>query len=196
MYPCTGNGFVVRVTDETFTPAEASAFSEIPVRRVHKELEHRIIDAATSPPRLSFSALVYLRALELIGLELPVQDRAEIYRLVAEAVRSAAVSVQFARLLTLDVKPVVDELEDKVTRFQRWKKKLVTSDDIMGGEPVFPKRRLTVRRVGEMLERGESPDVVIEDYPYLTAEDLEFARLFVRAYPRVGRPPSTRQAAR
>ena len=46
-----------------------------------------------------------------------------------------------------------------------------------------------------MLERGESPEIVREGYPYVTAEDLEFARLFVRAYPRVGRPPSDRQAA-
>ncbi len=182
----------MKAIDETFTPAEASAFSDIPVRRVHKELEHRIIEAATSPPRLSFSALVYLRALELIGLELAVHDRAEVYRRVADAVRSSATTVPLARLLTLDVKPVVDEMEDRVMRFQRWKKKLVTSDDIMGGEPVF----LTVRRVGEMLERGESPEVVREDYPYLTAEDLEFARLFVRAYPRVGRPPAVRQAPR
>jgi len=187
---------MLRFTDETFTPTEASAFSEASVRRVHKELEHRIIEAMTSPPRLTFSALVYLRALELIGLELPVQARVEMFRLVAEAVRSASETVPLARLLTLDVKPVVDEMKNKVTRFQRWKKKLVTNDDIMGGEPVFPGRRLTVRRVGEMLERGESPDVVIEDYPYLTAEDLELARLFVRAYPRVGRPPATRQAAR
>jgi uncharacterized protein (DUF433 family) len=95
-------------------------------------------------------------------------------------------------LLTLDVKPVVDEVQEKVTRFRRWRNNLVTSPDIMGGEPVFPRRRLTARRVGEMLERGESPDVVREDYPYLTDEDLEFARLFVRAYPRVGRPPATR----
>ena len=117
--------------DETFTPAEASAFSMVPVRRVHKELEHRIIEVATTPPRLTFSALVYLQALELIDLDLPVNVRAQIYRGVVEAVRSAAVSIRLTRLLTLDVKPVVDELEDKVTRFQRWKRKLVISDEII-----------------------------------------------------------------
>jgi uncharacterized protein (DUF433 family) len=130
-----------------------------------------------------------------MGLELAIQDRVHLYRAVTDAVRSASATVQLAALLTLDLKPVVGEMEDRVTRFKRWKKQLVTSDDIMGGEPVFPNRRLTVRRVGEMLERGESPEIVREDYPYLTAEDLEFARLFVRAYPRVGRPPADRQAA-
>jgi uncharacterized protein (DUF433 family) len=39
-----------------------------------------------------------------------------------------------------------------------------------------------------MLERGEAPETIVDDYPYLTAEDLELARLYVRAYPRVGRP--------
>ena len=182
--------------NQTFTPAEASAFTEAPVQRVRKELEHEIIEASTSPPRLTFAALVYLRALQIMELDWPVSERAEMYRLVVSAVRSASASVRLARLLTLEVKPVMDELEDKMTRFQRWKDRLVTSPDIMGGEPVFPRRRLTVRRVGEMLERGESPGVVREDYPYLTAEDLELARLFVRAYPRVGRPPASRQAAR
>jgi uncharacterized protein (DUF433 family) len=41
-----------------------------------------------------------------------------------------------------------------------------------------------------MLERGEDPSAILEDYPHLTGEDLELARLYVRAYPRVGRPRS------
>jgi uncharacterized protein (DUF433 family) len=186
----------MRCAEETFTPNEASAFAETPLRRVYKELEHEVIEAKATPPRLPFAGLVYLRAVELMGLEFSVRDRAEMYRLIAAALRSSSRSVRLATLLTLEVKPVADAVEDKVLRFRRWKNSLVTNPGIMGGEPVFPKRRLTVRRIGEMLERGESQDVVREDYPYLTDEDLEFARLFVRAYPRVGRPPVNRQAAR
>jgi uncharacterized protein (DUF433 family) len=55
----------------------------------------------------------------------------------------------------------------------------------MGGETVFPNSRLTVRRIGSMLERGESSEVIREDYPYLSQEDLEFAQIYVRAYPDV-----------
>jgi uncharacterized protein (DUF433 family) len=53
---------------------------------------------------------------------------------------------------------------------------------------VFPKSRLAVRHVGGMLLRGASVDEVREDYPNLKDEDIEFSTIFMRAYPRVGRP--------
>jgi uncharacterized protein (DUF433 family) len=47
----------------------------------------------------------------------------------------------------------------------------------------FRNSRLTVRHVGGMLEQGIDAQEILEDYPYLDRSDLEFARLFVRAYP-------------
>ncbi len=61
-----------------------------------------------------------------------------------------------------------------------------TNDNILGGEPVFPKSRLAVRQVGGMLIRGARPEDVREDYPYLKDEDIEFAVVYTRAYPRMG----------
>jgi len=81
-----------------------------------------------------------------------------------------------------------DILRDRITRFRQWQQKLVENPDVMGGEAVFPNSRLTVRHVGEMIERGESPDVVLNDYPYLTSEDLEMSRMYLKIHPRVGRP--------
>jgi uncharacterized protein (DUF433 family) len=43
----------------------------------------------------------------------------------------------------------------------------VTDIKIMGGETVFPNSRLTVRRIGLLLQNGESIDEIKEDYPYL-----------------------------
>jgi uncharacterized protein (DUF433 family) len=42
-----------------------------------------------------------------------------------------------------------------------------------------------------MLLKGASIDEVKEDYPYLKDEDIEFAKLYTVAYPRVGRPRET-----
>ncbi|MCK6576113.1 DUF433 domain-containing protein [Myxococcota bacterium] len=53
---------------------------------------------------------------------------------------------------------------------------------------MFPGSRLAVRHIGEMLARGADPAEVREDYPELTERDIEFARLFAVAYPRIGRP--------
>ena len=76
----------------------------------------------------------------------------------------------------------------RIERFARWKKRLVIRDNILGGEPVFPNSRLAVRQVGEMALRGASVREILEDYPYLGEQDIEFAKQFVTAYPRVGRP--------
>ena len=173
----------------TFTPSEAAALTELPAKRVRKEIEYRIIEA-TRPPRVTFAELVYLRALQLLEVQLSVDDRVRLARHLLAAVRhSPAVDrVDVGHVLTLRVGAIVRFLVARTQHFERWKKRLVTSPEIMGGEPVFPGSRLTVRRVGGMLERGEAPETIVDDYPYLTAEDLELARLYVRAYPRVGRP--------
>ncbi|MBI3180185.1 MAG: DUF433 domain-containing protein [Deltaproteobacteria bacterium] len=179
-----------------FTPAEAAAFVDLPPKRVHKEIEKKVI-GADKPPRLDFFALVYLRALKLLDIELPVQTRAEIYRQLGDALRrsESVDEIEVAKLLTLHVATVTKELASKVERFQRWREGLVSNPEIMAGETVFPNSRVTVRGVGGRLERGEIPEVLLEDYPQLTQDDLEFARLFVRAYPRVGRPPTDRSSA-
>ena len=73
------------------------------------------------------------------------------------------------------------------TRFNRWKSSLIANPKIMGGEVVFPDTRLTVRHVGGMVERGELPAIIREDYPYLTDEDIQFAHLYVKENCRVER---------
>jgi len=43
-------------------------------------------------------------------------------------------------------------------------------------------------RVAAASRRGARVKEILEDYPYLDAQDIEFAKQFVAAYPRVGRP--------
>jgi uncharacterized protein (DUF433 family) len=65
---------------------------------------------------------------------------------------------------------------------------VATDPSILGGERVFRGTRLAVRRVGDAAERPAAVKEMLEDYPYLKADDIEFAKRFARAYPRVGRP--------
>jgi uncharacterized protein (DUF433 family) len=76
---------------------------------------------------------------------------------------------------------IVEAVTKTLERFEAWKAKLDKDDTILGGEPVFPKSRLAVRKVGGMLLRGASVDEVKEDYPFLRDEDLELAKLFTLA---------------
>jgi uncharacterized protein (DUF433 family) len=127
---------------------------------------------------------------------LGVQDRKKILAAIRKAMKDQPWpdTVRVSDLMTLHVGPVVQEITALAEQFDEWKNRLVTRNDILGGEPVFPGSRLAVRHVGLMAERDESTKNILEDYPYIPERDVAFARLFARAYPRVGRPHATRQA--
>ncbi len=184
-------------TSPEFTPAQAAALADVPEPEVRKELEYHVLPKAT-PPRLSFAALVYLQAKTRMGIELTVNDRVALFKKVEGALsrKGRVSSVEVSDLLKLNISPVVTKLRHRLSHFQAWERKRVVSNpDVLGGEPVFKGTRLAVRHVGGMLERGESEKNIRSDYRELSKDDLAFSRLFVRAYPRVGRPPQAGEAA-
>lgn len=171
-----------------FTPNEAAAFVSLPSKRVYKELEYRVIQPVTNTPRLPFTALIYLRAFKEINFEFSVNYRSLLYQRLVEAWKKNAETLEIGKFFILQMDEVTKELSDLICQFNEWKNHLVTESNIMGGETVFPNSRLSVRHIGGMLERGESPEVIREDYPYLSEADLKFAPLYVKAYPPAGRP--------
>jgi uncharacterized protein (DUF433 family) len=172
------------------TPSEVVALFGLDERRVRKDVEHGVFDRGKSPPRFALAEVVYLFAVAALGVELGVDDRKKLYRLIAAALaqRTPPKSIELGAYLEVRLASAVHDVEGCLERFATWKKKLVTRDDILGGEPVFPNSRLAVRQIGEMARRGAPVKEMLEDYPYLDAQDIEFAKQFVAAYPRVGRP--------
>lgn len=172
------------------TPSEVVALFGLDERRVRKDVEHGVFDRHNRPPRFALAEVVYLFAIDAFGIDLGVHDRKKLYRLIATALaeRTPPKSIELGAYLELRLALAVHEVESRIERFAKWKQKLVIRDDILGGEPVFPNSRLSVRHLGEMARRGASMKELLEDYPYLNEQDIEFAKQFVTAYPRVGRP--------
>jgi uncharacterized protein (DUF433 family) len=172
-----------------FTPNEAAALIEISPKRIYKEIEHRIIHADTpNHNQLSFGTLVYLRALKEINFDFSVSYRTHLHEALQTAWEQQVATLEFGKFFTLKVGAIGQELQTLIDRFEDWKARLVSNPDILGGEIVFPNSRLSVQRIGGSLERGESLEILREDYPYLTDEDFNFARIYVKAYPTQGRP--------
>jgi uncharacterized protein (DUF433 family) len=121
---------------------------------------------------------------------LGVEDRKRLYKTIASALdeRTPPKKLEVGAYFEVKLSAVVHDVEQRIERFSKWKKKLVTRDDILGGEPVFPNSRLAVRQIGEMARRGAPLKEIIEDYPNIDEQDVEFAKQFATAYPRVGRP--------
>ena len=193
-----------RVSDKelaalSLSPAEVSALLEVPERRVRKEVEHGLLP---SPPKLDFDMVVYLRVLDRLSeLEPSVEWRRRTLASIRKALmhgRLSAVSDELelvAGVLRLRLRTLAEDVSEQLVPFYRWRDARVVSDPaILGGESVFRDSRLSVRRIGEAIERGEKLATIREDYPYLTTEDLEFAPRYARAYPRVGRPRESSKA--
>jgi uncharacterized protein (DUF433 family) len=63
---------------------------------------------------------------------------------------------------------------------------------VLGGEPVFVGTRISVRHDAERAGKGEALELLLEDFPRLTAEEVSFAALFVQLGRRPGRPHKLR----
>lgn len=60
--------------------------------------------------------------------------------------------------------------------FKEWQQnRLESNPDNMAGAEVFVGTRLSPLAVGGRLFNGEDPKLVLEDYPYLTLQDLVFS---------------------
>jgi uncharacterized protein (DUF433 family) len=174
--------------ESIFTPSEAAAFVQLPTKRVYKELEFKVLAPVSPPANIPFAALIYLQALKDVNFEFSVENRAILYQRLVEALGLSLPSLGIGNYFELKLNLIKTELSELITRFEAWKKQLVSDPDIMGGETVFPGSRLTVRHVGAMVSQGEQVSTIREDYPYLSEGDVEFAHIYFKAYPNVGRP--------
>jgi uncharacterized protein (DUF433 family) len=174
---------------QPLSTAEVVALTGIEERRVRKYVEYGVVESK-SPPRFELPDIVYFRALAELGLELDVAGRRLLHERIAGAFRAKPLPrrVPLSGVLELKLDEIVEVVTKTLARFEKWKGKLVQDDAILAGEPVFPKSRLAVRQIGGMLLKGAPIDEVKEDDPQLDDEDLELAKLFTVAYPRVGRP--------
>ncbi len=59
---------------------------------------------------------------------------------------------------------------------------------VMGGEPVITGTRVLVRTIATLIEMGEKPEVLREEYPHVPEEAYPVAALWAHANPRRGRP--------
>ena len=169
------------------TVAEVVALSGMDEGPVRKDVELGLCGPDT-PPTFTLNDLVYFRTLTLIDIQLGVEDRRKIHTLISKSLRlGKPANVEMGPVLELKLAKVAKEVTETLDRFTAWKKKIVVNPKILGGEPVFPNTRLSVRHIGSLV-MNEGLDEIHEDYPYLSEKDIEFARLYTLAYPKRGRP--------
>jgi uncharacterized protein (DUF433 family) len=86
---------------------------------------------------------------------------------------------------------LVARVEARLALFLRGRDRVVSRSDVLGGEPVFAGTRISVRFVGGRASR-EPVEVLLEDYPALSRDDVDFAKMYVALGPPPGRPRKLR----
>jgi uncharacterized protein (DUF433 family) len=179
---------------ETYTPAEISAVISLPLRAVHKAIEYKLIrpavvrDGRSSQRMLSQSHAVYLR-LEATGLKsLPLAERREVARAIERDPRVDAFSIRIGGAILIQCKTARREVAAGLRRLALATRMVESDPQIMRGTPVYKGTRIPVHAVADMLSQGASVDEILEGYPGLTREKIELAPMYVKAYPRRGRP--------
>ena len=201
--------------DFPFSLKEAAVLSRLPEEKLRREVERAVIEPEAvvvgSAHRLRFGEpdILYFAMLHSLAgtAELSPSTRAKAYRLLTASrprawarlhkdakARSAWVnrvnrewSKSVNALFAMNWEALIEEVGSRIHRYREGLARIGEDDAILGGEPVFNGTRLAVRHIGGMCARGEPPEQILADYPELTADDVEFARLYTAARPLVGR---------
>lgn len=185
-----------------YTPAEASALTNLPIRTVRRLIDRRLIrprrlQTGRSVRRLlSWEQLVYLR-LEAQGLGLlPVAERRKIAKQIEADAGMDVVCISEGSALVIQVKAVRQELDERLKRLERAESIVAEEPGTMRGTPVYRGTRIPVELIADMLSQGASIEEILEGYPALDREKIELAPLYVQAFPRRGRPAARPWAKR
>jgi uncharacterized protein (DUF433 family) len=177
-----------------YTPAQAAAMTGLPLAAVHKAIDNRLIrprsarSGTTVRRLLTKEQLIYLQ-LEVEGLRLlPVETRREIADSIQRSPKTDILAVGNGTALFVEFKAARRKVESQLKQLAHIEEMVVSDPHIMRGTPVFKGTRIPVDLVSDMLSQGATAEEILEGYPTLNKEMIAMAPLYMRAFPRRGRP--------
>jgi uncharacterized protein (DUF433 family) len=90
--------------------------------------------------------------------------------------------------LHIEIKPARRKVESQLKQLARMEEIVIRNPDVLRGAPVFKGTRIPVDLVADMLAQGATEDEILAGYPALDKEKIAMAPLYLRAFPRRGRP--------
>ncbi|HEV2991682.1 MAG TPA: DUF433 domain-containing protein [Candidatus Angelobacter sp.] len=180
--------------NSSYTPAQASAVTKLPLKTVHKLIDERLV----RPHRqrvgrevrrlLSQEQLIYLK-LEAEGLRLlPLAARREVAKTIEASPHVDFVMLSGGRAIVIEVKAARHEVSQELERLRKAQQMIVSDPEVMQGTPVFRGTRIPIDLAVDMMDRGATVEEILEGYPALDREKIGLAQIFMRAFPRRGRP--------
>ena len=108
-----------------------------------------------------------------------------------------AEELELSPALRIAMTDYASEVAARATEYARLRDKYVEVDARkLGGTPVIRGTRMPVRTLAELVESGESREVLREDYPHIPEEAYDIAVIWARGNPRRGRPNTSEPKSR
>lgn len=191
-----------RLTGAEFSLKEAALLADVSEKAVRHELARKIATperrrvGKAIRRRLDERDVLYLNLIGALPVALGVEDRRDLYALIANRLMERGRWRRAGDRLRLigpvpveiDLADLRRRLADRLHLYRRGRKRIVARSEVLGGEPVFAGTRLPVRHIGLLAQKGASVAEILEDYPALCEDDVAFARLFVELRRDPGRP--------
>ncbi len=179
-------------TSVLLTRREAAEIGRVPLNAIDKAIEQGIVKPKrrAGKPLLPAHEVALLVLLRQIDVALPSKAKGNLRRWLARP-QSQAVGSELALSEALRVAMTEDVAQtiERAESYARLRDRYVEHNPaVMGGEPVIRGTRVPVRTIASLIEMGEKPEVLHEDYPHIPEEAHAVAVLWAHANPRRGRP--------
>ena len=177
----------IRLAKELWSANEASCVTGVPLKQVHRIIDAGLLgDAAESRngARVVLGAgLIGLKLAYQLGTVLTPEGRRRLIRRLLDEPASEAV---YDEPLSVDLRVRAEAVLRRVSLLAE-AKRMVETDDVLGGAPCFKGTRIPVHDIAAMLANGDSVAALQAAYPRLTKAQISAAPIYAEAQPRRGR---------
>lgn len=189
---------------ELFSAAEAAAIAEVSPEILRTALEKKSVipsgrQRVGKALRHQFSVgdVLLVKLLAEFPFPLNRRDKEALAQIVARGDGKAAdwhlkgnklVYRSGEILMSIECKPLRQTIVRNLALLRWGKRRVSSSPDTLGGEPVFRGTRIAVEQVAALFRKGVAASVIAEDFPRLGDRYLAYARLVARLGNKPGRP--------
>lgn len=175
------------------TRREAAEIGRVPLNAIDKAIEQGVLKPKrrAGKPLLPAHEVALLVLLRQIDVVLPAAAKARLRNWLARSQPQAAVGseLELSEALRVAMTADVAQTIERAEAYARLRDRYVERNPaVMGGEPVIRGTRVPVGTIAKLIEMGEKPEVLREDYPHIPQEAHAVAVQWTRANPRRGRP--------
>lgn len=179
-------------TSVLLTRREAAEIGRIPLNAIDKAIEQGVLKPRRQAgrPLLPAHEVALLVLLRQIDVALPAKAKGRLREWLARSQpQDVGSELELSEALRVAMTEDVAQTIKRADSYARLRDRYVERNPaVMGGEPVISGTRVPVRTLAKLIEMGETPQVLREDYPHVPQEAYAVAVQWAHANPRRGRP--------